>query len=106
VRLVKSGNSFTGYRSADGTSWIQVGNPVTAVMNSSIYVGLALSSHNNAQLNTSTFDNVMVSQLGAGAVVKSTKTTTTKKPAASAWTNLQADSARTDVYTIPMTRKA
>ena len=61
VKLVRSGNTFTGYVSSDGTTWTQVGS-TTVSMASNIYVGLALTAHNNSVLNTSTFDNVTVSQ--------------------------------------------
>ncbi len=59
VRLVRSGNTFTGYASADGSSWTQIGS-VSVTMASSVTEGLAVTSHNNSQLNTSTFDNVTV----------------------------------------------
>jgi poly(hydroxyalkanoate) depolymerase family esterase len=57
VKLVRSGNTFTGYRSADGTNWTQQGT-ATFTMASTAYVGLALTSHNNSTLCTATFDNV------------------------------------------------
>ncbi len=56
VRLVRSANSFTGYRSADGVTWTQVGT-VSVTMASSVTAGLAVCSHTTAALNTSTFDN-------------------------------------------------
>jgi hypothetical protein len=65
VKLVKVGNVYTGYRSPDGVNWTQVGTPTTVTMGSSnIYVGLALTSHNNAQLNTAVFDNASVTNAG------------------------------------------
>jgi hypothetical protein len=60
VELVRSGNSFTGYVSADGSTFTQVGS-YTVSMVPDIYIGLAVTSHNNGLLNTSTFDNVSVS---------------------------------------------
>src|SRR5205823_5329016 len=39
VRLVRSGNVFTAYRSADGNSWTQIGS-VTISMTSNVFVGL------------------------------------------------------------------
>jgi regulation of enolase protein 1 (concanavalin A-like superfamily) len=57
VKLVRSGNSFTGYVSSDGATWTQVGT-VTFTMASSATEGLAVCSHNTSVLNTSTFDNV------------------------------------------------
>jgi endoglucanase len=57
VKLVRSGNTFTGYRSPDGTNWTQQGT-ATFTMASSSYIGLALTSHNNSSLCLATFDNV------------------------------------------------
>jgi len=59
VKLVRNGNIFTGYRSPDGTNWTEQGS-LTNVMPSSMYVGLALTSHNSSSLCTATFDNVTV----------------------------------------------
>jgi regulation of enolase protein 1 (concanavalin A-like superfamily) len=57
VRLVRSGNTFTGYRSSNGTTWTQQGT-ATISMGSTVYVGLALTSHNSSSLCTATYDNV------------------------------------------------
>src|ERR1039457_3198772 len=57
VKLVRSGNAFTGYRSPDGTNWTQHGS-ATFTMASTAYIGLALTSHNNSSLAAATFDNV------------------------------------------------
>ncbi len=58
VRLVRSGNTFTASRSVNGTSWIQQGSATTIAMGSTVYVGLAVTAHNNGALCTATFDNV------------------------------------------------
>ncbi len=74
VKLVRSGSTFTGYRSPDGASWVQIGGSIAITnMASTLYVGLALTSHNNAALNTSTFDNAVVQSAAAlkGAVLSS-----------------------------------
>jgi alpha-tubulin suppressor-like RCC1 family protein len=68
VKLVRSGNSFTGYVSPDGVSWTAVGTD-TVVMANSVFVGLIVSSHNDPQLNTATLDGVAVSQVSAGPAV-------------------------------------
>ncbi|HLP75983.1 MAG TPA: carbohydrate-binding protein, partial [Candidatus Paceibacterota bacterium] len=57
VKLARSGNTFTGYRSPDGTNWTQVGS-ATVGMASSMYVGLAFVSKNNTVLGAATFDHV------------------------------------------------
>lgn len=58
VRIVRSGNTFTGYRSPDGVTWTQQGNAQTLSMATAVYAGLAVTSHNNATLCTATFDSV------------------------------------------------
>jgi regulation of enolase protein 1 (concanavalin A-like superfamily) len=66
VKLTRSGSSFTSYVSPDGSNWTTVGTePIT--MNSTIYVGLAVSAHNNSALSTATFTNVQISSSGAGS---------------------------------------
>jgi hypothetical protein len=57
VKLVRSGSTFTGFRSPDGTNWTQQGT-ATITMASSAYIGLALTSHDSSSLCTATFDNV------------------------------------------------
>ena len=59
VRLTRSGTLITGYVSANGTTWTQVGT-ATITMPASVSIGLAVSSHNNAVLGTATFDNVSI----------------------------------------------
>lgn len=59
VRLVRNGTTFTGYRSSDGTNWIEVGSD-TVTMASTFRVGVAVTAHNNGVINTSVVDNVLV----------------------------------------------
>ncbi len=59
VRLVRSGNTITGFTSTDGSTWTQQGT-TTVVMAAVVEVGLAVTSGTYNQLNTSTFDNVTV----------------------------------------------
>jgi fibronectin type 3 domain-containing protein len=60
VRLVRNGNSFTGYRSTNGVNWVQQGNSVTIAMASNVYAGLAVTAHNNSSMCLAVFDNVTV----------------------------------------------
>ncbi len=60
VKLVRSGNTFAGYRSTDGVNWTQQGGAVTISMASAVYAGLAVTSHNTATECTATFDNVTI----------------------------------------------
>ena len=57
VRLVRSGTTFTGYCSPDGSTWTQVSS-TNVTMAASVRSGLAVCAHDNTALNTSTFDNV------------------------------------------------
>ena len=57
VRLVRSGNTVTAYRSTNGTAWTSIGSS-TVTMASTCYVGLAVASGSTATLNTSVLDNV------------------------------------------------
>jgi len=59
VRLVRSGSTFTGYLSADGLAWTQQGT-TNITMASSINIGLCVTSRDNTQVCTATFDNVTV----------------------------------------------
>jgi len=61
VRLVRSGNTFTSFRSPDGVSWTQMAS-TNVTMASTAKAGLAVTSHDNTQLNTATFDNVGLPQ--------------------------------------------
>jgi hypothetical protein len=57
VRVTRVGSTFTGYSSTDGLTWTTVGS-ATITMGSTVYIGLAVTSHLDGTLNTSTFDNV------------------------------------------------
>jgi len=57
VKLVRRGNTFTGCRSVDGLTWAPQGTS-TFTIASTVYVGLALTSHNNSNLCAATFDNL------------------------------------------------
>jgi regulation of enolase protein 1 (concanavalin A-like superfamily) len=66
VRLVREGNVLTGYLSMDGQTWTVVGTD-TIPMASSVYVGLAVTSHNPGFTSTATFTNVTISTPGGSA---------------------------------------
>ncbi len=59
VRLSRTGDVFTAYRSADGSTWTPSGTSRISMSNT-VYVGLASTSHNNDVLTTDTFDNVSI----------------------------------------------
>jgi hypothetical protein len=59
VRLTRVGNTFTAYKSSNGSSWTTVGI-TTLSMATNCYIGLAVSSGSDTTLNTSQFSNVSV----------------------------------------------
>lgn len=59
VRVVRSGNTFTSYRSPDGAAWTQVGS-TTIEMPADVRIGLAVTSNTSSQLCTAVFDQVTV----------------------------------------------
>ena len=63
VRLVRAGQTITASLSGDGVHWTTVGQD-TFSMPSTVYVGLAVSSHDATRTATAAFDTVTA---GAGA---------------------------------------
>jgi regulation of enolase protein 1 (concanavalin A-like superfamily) len=59
VRLVRSGATLSAYVSTDGASWTLVGTE-TISMETTIYVGLAVTAHDNSALCAASFDSVTV----------------------------------------------
>jgi len=59
VRLVRSGDTFTGYNSSNGVDWTPWGQ-VTVAMGATVKIGLATTAHNNSALNAATFTGVSV----------------------------------------------
>jgi len=57
LTLVRNGDSFSGYVYYDG-EWLKEGNVVTIPMPETVYIGLAVTSHNIAESTTVEFDNV------------------------------------------------
>jgi uncharacterized repeat protein (TIGR03806 family) len=59
VRLVRVGDTFTGYVSKDGQNWKRV-DSIAVPMNRTVHVGLALCAHDTSALNSTLFDHVAV----------------------------------------------
>jgi regulation of enolase protein 1 (concanavalin A-like superfamily) len=57
VKLIRAGDLFTGYSSADGTNWTQIGATNISLSNP-VSAGMIVCSHDPAQLNTSLIDDV------------------------------------------------
>jgi IPT/TIG domain len=60
VKLVRVGNNFSVYSSADGVNWVQIGTTQTITMAQNVFIGLAVASDDNTKLATATFDNVTI----------------------------------------------
>jgi len=56
VRLVRKGNTIEAFRSADGVTWVSLGSDVVP-MATTVYVGIATTSHNTAAATTAVLDN-------------------------------------------------
>lgn len=67
LKLARTGTQVTGYTSADGVTWTQVGT-VTLDFGADAEIGVFVTSHNGSQVNTSVFDNVVVNTTGNAAV--------------------------------------
>ena len=65
LRIVRSGNTFTGWQSDDGLTWSNT-HAVTLGMTSAVLLGLTVTSHQNNALNTAVFDHVNVTGLPPG----------------------------------------
>jgi regulation of enolase protein 1 (concanavalin A-like superfamily) len=61
VRLVRSGNSVTASVSPDGSQWTVVGTD-TVTLPSTVFVGLAVTSHNASTTATAAFDSVNITE--------------------------------------------
>ena len=83
VRLVRTANSFAAYYSSNGLAWTQVGTSQTIAMASSATLGLAVTSHADGTLCTSTMDNVTV---GPPAQPTGLSATPGSKQVALSWT--------------------
>jgi hypothetical protein len=61
LKLVRAGNTFTGYASPDGMTWTQVGTARTIPMGAVVFVGLGVCSGSGAQVTAINFDTVTIS---------------------------------------------
>ncbi len=64
VRIVRQGNTISGYASADGSSWTSISSQ-TIAMAATVYIGLCVTAHNNSLIAAASFDSVWWT--GAGA---------------------------------------
>ncbi len=80
-RLVRTGNVITGYESANGTTWTELGSE-TFTMAPNVYVGLCTTAHNNADLCTGVMNNVTLSTEGSLAFSNALYTVAEQGPSA------------------------
>ena len=66
VRIERLGNVVISSTSPNGTTWTEIRRE-TIAMSAAVYVGLAVTSHNNGVLCTATFTNVQVVGVAAAA---------------------------------------
>ena len=58
VRLARNNNLITSFYSSDGINWTEAGSTTLNFAQSTITVGLFVTSHNASMISTATFDNV------------------------------------------------
>jgi hypothetical protein len=61
IKLVRAGDTISGYESTNGTSWTLVGSDSIA-FGSTVRIGLAVTSHNTKLSASGVFDSVQVTQ--------------------------------------------
>ncbi len=68
VKLTRTGNLFTAQQSVDGVTWVDITPtaPVEIQMASSVYIGLALTSHSATVPTTAEFSNVSMTGAVSG----------------------------------------
>lgn len=66
VKLSRTSNSISAFTSPDGINWSLVGID-TVTLPEDVYVGLAVTSHNNSMLNSSFFSQITVGSVQTSA---------------------------------------
>ena len=66
VKVVRAGDTFSGYESVDGTNWILLGTE-TIAMPQVVFIGLAVTSSDASRTATATFTDVLVRQAAGPA---------------------------------------
>ena len=84
LRLTRSGGTITASTSADGTTFTEAAT-IDLALSGTFYVGMAVTSSNSTQLNTSTFSNVIVDAAGV-TVTPTSGLVTTEAGSAAAFT--------------------
>lgn len=95
LRLTRVGSTITGFQSTDGVAWTPVGT-ITLPLPSSVFIGLAVTSHNDGTLATATFDQLsltggtipVVPPVTLAAPTNLAATASSSTTVALAWTDL------------------
>jgi hypothetical protein len=58
LKLVRTGDTITGYQSSDGQSWTEVAAQKLEKLPPNVFVGFAVTSHNTGKATTVKIDNV------------------------------------------------
>lgn len=58
VRITRTGTVFKAESSPNGTTWTALGADLSIIMGSTVYIGLAVTSHNVSAYTTAEFSNV------------------------------------------------
>lgn len=73
LRMIRQGNAITAFHAPDAAgspgTWIQVGQPQTIVMTSSVLVGFAVDNASGVGLNTVTFSDLSIEPLNRAPVI-------------------------------------
>jgi hypothetical protein len=64
LRITRTGDAFTTFRSANGTDWTALGS-ITVAMGPTALVGAGVTSHRNGRLATATFSDFSITQSAA-----------------------------------------
>ena len=59
IKLIRKGNTFTGYYSEDGVDWT-VMDQIDIPMDAEIYLGIAVNSHTNSARAEAKYDNLLI----------------------------------------------
>ena len=62
LKLVRVGDTFTGFKSKDGNNWVELREKIEIPMTETVYVGLAITSNVDGIIGRATYDNVTVQQ--------------------------------------------
>src|SRR6478735_4657826 len=67
VKIVKEGTVYSGYVSPDNKLWTLVGSTSNEMSAAGMYVGLAITSHNNTELSNAKFKGLLINSTGFAA---------------------------------------